>query len=73
VFVVVVNVIIMCYILPPTKIIQHSDSVEFMLPRCNYTYAESITLIMLRKGGSFGGKDTQAAMIALPVIVAANR
>ncbi len=52
---------------------QHPDQVQSMVARATSRAAKDVTVICRRMGGAFGGKESQAALIACIAAVAADK
>ncbi len=52
---------------------QHPDQVQSMVARATKRSAKDVTVICRRMGGAFGGKESQAALIACIAAVAADK
>ena len=52
---------------------QHPDEVQTLVARCTRREAKNVVVICRRMGGAFGGKESQAALIACIAALAADK
>lgn len=52
---------------------QHPDEVQMLVAHATHRQASDVTVICRRMGGAFGGKETQAALIACIAAVASDK